>query len=707
MPPGKSDEISFGTITKIILEESQRFSKQKKSFQKTIWRSSTAIIRDSKLGKALDTVLSKVTCDDQFLTSLKRIETRRKTVHSLFFLGLSKPETQATDRSNSKKSNISDEADVEHEYRNFSNEIQSLSREKRARLAAKLLGKSSLDDEIIYTHLWKRDYRRYQEFLPEYQMSFREIREYMEEAYFEEEAEEEGEGKDLKAKAKAKEGQRARPVLDKLKKKYGGFEWDHFESQMDLKVEVVGQIRRPGEAKDHLQNVEKNQTGKDKKATPASSKKQKSKQGEAPVHKPRKRTSNLSWNYLRLSNNTPENSLNPFIKSEFWSKLHCLYDFNPITSPLMQNRLLPMPSSPDFLNCQARIQQHSSTLDNGLSPWGAGFTGLPTVEPALNEFVLWSSTCLQAMIDNGVLQSDAQGKHLLERIYPQANGCPVISSTGEYWVRLNFLGRQVRVQVDDQVPVDALTQKMLLPLTEHGEIWPLLLVKAVCKLYGIGHFYTPKSGKDFMKSRILDPGFLQSAQRTRESLNFSNAESMKHDRGIVSQSRIHEPIKELTEEEESEMGDSVSKNSDAIALEEGTNPQSRASQSEQNKNSFKYKKNSDSMFTESELGQGSATRLDDSTNHSDAVFQSKFSNVESRGSDFHSELESLISNHEVVYALSGYLPLVINGKSLDSTMMNKFIESTGQSQKFSDGVKVFGITGARKVMFLIVYQLRF
>jgi hypothetical protein len=65
----------------------------------------------------------------------------------------------------------------------------------------------------------------------------------------------------------------------------------------------------------------------------------------------------------------------------------------------------------------------------------------------------------------------------------------VLNSTGKYWVKLHFMGKPRKIEIDDLMPVSA-TSQSLIPRTIHrAEIWPLILTKAVLKL--VSHRWKP------------------------------------------------------------------------------------------------------------------------------------------------------------------------------------------------------------------------
>lgn len=69
---------------------------------------------------------------------------------------------------------------------------------------------------------------------------------------------------------------------------------------------------------------------------------------------------------------------------------------------------------------------------------------------------------------------------------------PVVSPTGKYWVKLRFMGKERLVEIDDRMPCSNGKNNQGQPIfprtTDHNEIWPQLLMKAVLKVYSYKWF---------------------------------------------------------------------------------------------------------------------------------------------------------------------------------------------------------------------------
>lgn len=109
-------------------------------------------------------------------------------------------------------------------------------------------------------------------------------------------------------------------------------------------------------------------------------------------------------------------------------------------------------------------------------------------------YTKWLTSQLQLVKDRFILDIDTEEK-VWQRIYPQENGVPVCSPTGKYWVKLRFMGKERLVEIDDRVPCDVRSMPIFARTQNIREIWPQLLMKALCKVYS-HKWYTQTSQYD-------------------------------------------------------------------------------------------------------------------------------------------------------------------------------------------------------------------
>jgi hypothetical protein len=245
---------------------------------------------------------------------------------------------------------------------------------------------------------------------------------------------------------------------------------------------------------------------------------------------------------------------------------------------------------------------------------------------------------------------DSEGDSFVSNIFPQENGKPVVSGTGEYWVKLNFMGKKVKVKVDDHLPVDVLTGDLMVPLTEKGEIWPALYVKAICKLFGVGKFYQPsgvisegKENNDLMQSLI--------AQYQSSKVGHENPLEMIQS----GQFNLHSSL-------------FLNKNINMTEL-----------------NTLFGNDNKENAKEMTNFEKQDVNELQNKINLLQYVQRKK----QKKNHVFH--LKDLIANIDVIYTVTGYVPLTLNNKNWDSTFYSKFTEALSEENIYENNLKIFGI----------------
>jgi len=98
------------------------------------------------------------------------------------------------------------------------------------------------------------------------------------------------------------------------------------------------------------------------------------------------------------------------------------------------------------------------------------------------KFSKWIASIFQVIID--LLINDCNtNQSLWQKIYPQKNGYPVYNSSGRYWVKLFFMGKFRKVEVDDLIPCGKYEELLLPKCVNLEELWPVILAKALIKLF--------------------------------------------------------------------------------------------------------------------------------------------------------------------------------------------------------------------------------
>lgn len=106
------------------------------------------------------------------------------------------------------------------------------------------------------------------------------------------------------------------------------------------------------------------------------------------------------------------------------------------------------------------------------------------------KFSKWVCSVFQNIIDMNLTDVNS-GETLYDKIYPKENGVPIYNPYGKYWVKLFFMGKYRKIEIDDRMPCDKF-ERFMLPHTSHiEELWPALLTKALIKLYSFKYKFHP------------------------------------------------------------------------------------------------------------------------------------------------------------------------------------------------------------------------
>ena len=103
---------------------------------------------------------------------------------------------------------------------------------------------------------------------------------------------------------------------------------------------------------------------------------------------------------------------------------------------------------------------------------------------ALCDYCRWVSSQYQILIDNNI-NTENNKSHFLRNIYPQdKNGVPQYNPSGLYWVKLFHMGKYRKIVIDDKFPINKENFECFLPQCNSPyELWPMILTKAILKLY--------------------------------------------------------------------------------------------------------------------------------------------------------------------------------------------------------------------------------
>ena len=103
---------------------------------------------------------------------------------------------------------------------------------------------------------------------------------------------------------------------------------------------------------------------------------------------------------------------------------------------------------------------------------------------SLCDYCRWVSSQYQILLDNNI-NTENDKNHFLRKIYPQdKNGVPQYNPSGLYWVKLFHMGKYRKIVIDDKFPINKENFECFLPqCNSPNELWPMILTKAIIKLY--------------------------------------------------------------------------------------------------------------------------------------------------------------------------------------------------------------------------------
>ena len=138
----------------------------------------------------------------------------------------------------------------------------------------------------------------------------------------------------------------------------------------------------------------------------------------------------------------------------------------------------PQAQAKAHINQKGKINEPVQINYNKLNP-----SNLNLCVP-LCDYCRWVSSQYQILLDNHI-NTENDNNNFLRKIYPQdKNGVPIYNSSGLYWVKLYHMGKYRKIEIDDKFPVNKETFENFLPqCSSPFELWPMILTKALIKLY--------------------------------------------------------------------------------------------------------------------------------------------------------------------------------------------------------------------------------
>ena len=95
--------------------------------------------------------------------------------------------------------------------------------------------------------------------------------------------------------------------------------------------------------------------------------------------------------------------------------------------------------------------------------------------------ISWLSSIFQFIIDLEITDCVTHNS-IFKNIYPQQNGSPIYNPLGHYFVKLYFMGKPRKIEIDDRIPCSKNGQYIFPRCQSLCELWPALYAKALLKL---------------------------------------------------------------------------------------------------------------------------------------------------------------------------------------------------------------------------------
>ena len=140
-------------------------------------------------------------------------------------------------------------------------------------------------------------------------------------------------------------------------------------------------------------------------------------------------------------------------------------------------------------------------------------------------FISWLTSLFQSILDLNI-NDCYTNKSIICNIYPQKNGNPIYNPAGHYIIKLYFMGKPRRIDIDDRIPCNSNGEYILPKCEDLSEIWPALFIKTLLKLniYKIRHPFYEKNEENVDTSYI----YALTGYHT-QTLRYINLESEIHE----------------------------------------------------------------------------------------------------------------------------------------------------------------------------------
>ncbi len=97
-------------------------------------------------------------------------------------------------------------------------------------------------------------------------------------------------------------------------------------------------------------------------------------------------------------------------------------------------------------------------------------------------YIKWLMSIYQMLKDLRIRDCQTN-KSVILNIYPQKDNIPCISKSGKYWIKLYFMGKPRKIEIDDLMPCNKNEDFILPSCYKLSELWPALLTKAIFKIH--------------------------------------------------------------------------------------------------------------------------------------------------------------------------------------------------------------------------------